>query len=204
MRRLVFLGIICFLLSSPSLAISGSDSSLVIHWTGNLNVFLGTKHLDEYDWEPVEKQDEFGIKFDFKQQLWSLSIAIDYLSSSGEEPMLIYDPYLGSVEFDIEGKTSELNLGVRKIWDQSPRARPFIGGGICAMNAEYKGTALGITVSDSDKAIGFWFGAGIYWTLGDHFNIGLEALYSKAEVTVFGVEAEAGGEHLGALAGYRW
>lgn len=197
MKRITVLISAYFLLSTPNLAICDD-------WTGNLNVFLGAKVLDEDEWEPVEDQDEFGIKFDFKQQGWPVSIVIDYLSSSGEETVLMFDPLLGTVQFDIEGETSELNLGVRKIWDQSPYIRPFIGGGISCISAEYTGTALGITVSDSDNAVGIWFGGGVYWTLADHLNIGLEAAFSTAEVTLFDVNADPGGVHLGVLAGFHW
>ena len=197
MKEITVVAIACFLLSIPNLAITHD-------WTGNLNVFLGAKVLDEDEWEPVEDQDEFGIKVDFRRQAWPVSIVIDYLSSSGDETELMFDPLLGTVEFDIEGETSELNLGVRKIWDQSTYIRPFIGGGISFISAEYKGTALGITVSDSDNAVGIWFGGGVYWTLADHFNIGLEAAFSTAEVTLFDLDADAGGGHFGVLAGFHW
>jgi hypothetical protein len=197
MKKITLLITAYFLLSTPNLATCND-------WTGNLNVFLGVKVLDEDEWDPVEEQDELGIKVDFKHQGWPVSIVIDYLSSSGEETALMFDPQLGTVEFDIEGEISELNLGVRKIWDQSPHTRPFIGVGISYISAEYKGTALGITVSDSDNGVGIWLGGGVYWTLADHFNIGLEAGFSTADVTLFDVDADAGGGHFGVLVGFHW
>ena len=109
---------------------------------------------------------------------------------------------VGTFQFKLEAETSELNIGVRKIWDQSPNVRPFIGGGLAFINAEAKGSGLGVTVSDDDTGTGIWIGGGVYWTLADHFNIGLEAKYSDAEVTIFGVDAEAGGTHFGVLVGY--
>ena len=63
---------------------------------------------------------------------------------------------------------------------------------------------MGISVSDDDTALGLWIGGGVYWTPAEHFNIGLEAKYSNAEVTLFGVDANAGGGHFGALIGYHW
>jgi len=183
MKKLVFL-IVCFLFSAPNLAICGD-------WTGNLNVFLGSKALDEDEWEPADEQDEFGIEVDFKQHGWPVSIAIDFLSASGE------GTYLGT---KFESETSELNVGVRKIWDKSPHARPFIGGGIPFITGEFSG----LGVSHDDNATGFWIGGGVYWTLAEHFNIGLEAKISSADVTLFGVEADAGGGHFGLLLGFHW
>ena len=173
--------------------------------TGNINVFLGAKALDEDDWEPVEDQSEFGIKLDLRSKDWPVNIAIDYLASkSDEESVLLFDPDLGTVELELEGETSELNLGVRKIWDHFPYVRPFIGGGLSFITAEAKGSALGVTISDDDSGVGIWIDGGVYWTLADHFNIGLEAAFSSAEVTLFDVDVEAGGGHFGILAGYHW
>ena len=180
--------IACFWLSIPGLAISGSSLG---DWTGNLNLFLGAKALDKYEWEPTEEQDEFGVEVDFKQVGWPVSIAIDFLSGSGE------GTYLG-VKF--ESKTSELNVGFRKIWDIFPRVRPFIGGGISFITGEFSGRGL----SDDDSAAGIWIGGGVYWTLGKHLNIGLEGKYSTADVTLFGVDADAGGGHFGILVGFHW
>jgi hypothetical protein len=174
-------------------------------WTGNINVFLGSKTLDDDDWDPIDKQDEFGIKVDFRQRSWPVSIAIEYSYSSDEDDMLIWDPFFGYVDLDIEGNTSELCFGVRKIWDHFPMVRPFIGGGIAFISAEFELSALGDSVSDDDTAFGIWIGGGVYWTISEHFNIGLDLKWSEAqEVTLFGVDGEAGGSHFGLLVGYHW
>jgi len=190
-------------LSVPTLAISGSPPSPG-EWTGNINAFLGMKYLDEGDWEPLDEQEEFGIKVDFKQQGWPVSIAIDYLSSSDDGTMLMYHPRFGTVPFNFEGETSELCFGVRKIWDYFPTMRPFIGGGIAFINAEIEGRALGKRLSVDDDAVGIWVNGGIYWTLAEHFNIGFDLRWSKAEVTLLGIKGEAGGTHAGVLVGYHW
>ena len=160
-------------------------------WTGNVNFFLGAKVLDEDDWEPAEEQDEFGIEVDFKQRNWPVSIAIDFLYGSGDGT--IYG-------VKCESETTELNIGIRNIWDQSPHVRPFIGVGIAFISAE----ASVPWYSVDDSSVGIWFGGGVYWTLGESFNIGLEAKYSTAEVTFNGFDVEAGGRHFGMLIGFHW
>jgi hypothetical protein len=197
MKKLVFLITTCFLFSIPNVAICED-------WTGNINAFLGMKYLDEDDWEPIEGQGELGVAVDFKKQGWPVSIAIGYLFSYADDTMLIFDPFLGNVQFDFEGETSELSFGIKKIWDHFPSVRPFLGGGIALISAEIKGRALGVTVSDDDNTIGIWIGGGVYWTLAEHFNIGFDLRWSKAEVTLFGVDGEAGGTHAGLLLGYHW
>ncbi|VAW50117.1 hypothetical protein MNBD_GAMMA06-1839 [hydrothermal vent metagenome] len=169
-------------------------------WTGNVNFFLGQKTLDKDDWEPLDKQPEFGVLIDFKQQDWPVSIAIDLLGSSDETTF--NEPGFGNIS--IEAQTSELNLGVRKIWNTpNSSIRPYIGGGLALINAEIGATGF-IPVSDNDNGTGFWFGGGIYWTLNQSFNIGLDLRYSQADVTLFDESGDAGGTHAGLMLGYHW
>jgi hypothetical protein len=162
------------------------------------------KYLDEDDWEPIEEQTEFGLRLDFKQEGWPVSVAIDYLVSSDDDTGLYYISGYGTVAATLDGETSELCLGVRKIWDHHPTMRPFIGGGLALISAELEASALGVSVSEDDDAIGIWIGGGVYWTLAEHFNIGFDLRWSKAEVTLYGVDGEAGGTHAGFLLGYHW
>jgi len=163
--------------------------------SGNINVFLGSKSLDEDDWWPVEDQVEVGIEFDFKGENWPISIAIDLLASGAEET-------IGFIDF--EGKTSELNLGIRKIWEPTATIRPFLGGGLAFISGEYTGASGPYSVSDNDTGTGFWLGGGIYWTLVEHLNLGFEAKISSAEINIYGVDVNAGGGHFGLLLGYHW
>ena len=206
MRKLFVVTLVLgFFITLPGLALANPETaSSPGDWTGNLNFFLGAKALDQDDWEPVEDQNEFGIKVDFKKQEWPMSIAIDYLSSIGDDTILLYDPWWGYVLADVESNTSELCFGVRKIWDHSPRMRPFIGVGLAMISAEATVRTWALSLSDDDKAMGFWIGGGIYWTLTEHFNIGFNLRWSKAEINLFDVDTEAGGTHAGLLVGYHW
>ena len=164
-------------------------------WTGNVNAFLGQKTLDEDDWSPIDKQPEFGVLLDFKQQDWPVSIAIDLLGSAD-------DTTVAGVL--IEGSTSEFDVGIRKIWEVSGSPiRPYIGGGLAFVNAEVKGTYI-FTVTEDDSGTGIWLNGGVYWTLSQHFNLGLDLRYSQADVTLYGIDVQAGGTHAGIILGYHW
>lgn len=163
--------------------------------SGNVNFLLGTKSLDSDDWGPFDEQAEFGVLVDFKQKNWPISMAIDILGSLDKETLL---------GVETEGSTSEFDIGIRKIWEVSGSSiRPFIGGGLAFINAELKKNTF-VTVSDDDNGTGIWLNGGVYWTLGQHFNLGIQARYSKAEVTLFGIDGEAGGTHAGVMLGYHW
>jgi hypothetical protein len=185
MKKAVFLAVICFLLFIPDVAISGNNV------TGNINIFIGTKALED-EWAPADKQDELGIEADFKESDWPFSMAISLLRGSSEGD-------LGGQ--GLKSETSELNVGLRKIWDNFPHTRPFIGGGIALIKCEFRG----LGVSDDHSAVGAWIGAGIYWTLAEKLNIGFEGKISFAETTLFdAVNVDAGGAHLGCLVGLHW
>jgi len=174
-----------FCLAAPSAVLAG---------TGNANFFLGGKALNKSDWEPLEDQAEFGAEVTFGRDGWPVSVAIDVLGSATEET---------ESGIDFEGRTSELCVGVRKIWEVN-RTRPYIGGGIALVTAEFEGDVSGVNISDDDNGIGAWIGGGVFWRLGSRFNLGIAARYSKAEVTLFGADGEAGGTHAGILLGWGW
>jgi hypothetical protein len=203
MGKAIVLLIICFLLSIPSPAFcqAGSDPH---SWSGNVNLFLGAKFLDEDDWEPVDEHVEGGILVDFKQNWLPFSIAIDLLYSGNDQNIGIAVFGFGTFSAHVESRTTEVNLGIRKIWEKSETVRPFIGGGVAIINAELESKALGVSESDDDIGVGAWIDAGIYLTLKRRFNIGIDARWSRAEVDLFGVTGQAGGWHFGAMAGFHW
>jgi opacity protein-like surface antigen len=164
-------------------------------YTGNVNFLLGQKSLESDDWSPLEDQFAFAVLVDFKQAHWPVSIALDFLGSYDEQTQL---------GIKLEGTTSEFDAGVRKIWQVSGGSiKPYIGGGIAFINAEIKAIDF-VTVSDDDNSVGYWLNGGIYWTLGLHFNLGVDLRYSDADVTIAGVDGEAGGSTAGLLLGYHW
>src|SRR3972149_8799309 len=119
-------------------------------WSGNMNLFLGQKTLDSGDWEPLDKQGEVGLTFDVKKDDWPVSLAVDILASRDEDTVL---------GVDVEGSTTEVDFGVRKVWD-TKTVRPFVGGGLAIVSAEIEAEFLGVFGSDRDSALGFWANAG--------------------------------------------
>jgi hypothetical protein len=165
-------------------------------WTGNINVLLGSKSLDEDDLQPIEDHGAFGVFLDFRKKSWPVSIAIDSLGSGATEDV-------GPNK--IEGTTREFDIGVRKIWEPAGmNIRPFIGGGLAFISAEQISRNGFNATLDDDTGIGLWFEGGVYWTLTEHFNIGLDLRFSGAEVELFNQDIQAGGATFGMLLGYHF
>ena len=173
-----------------------ADDSQTNGWTGNVSAYLGHKSVDNDDWPNLDSQASVGVISDFRKQSWPVSIAADLIfSATVHESGVIEDT----------GGTVETHLGARKIFTlENSSFRPYVGGGVALVNAILENENAGVTVDDDDRAVGAWFGAGTYYAVTPSFNIGLDVRYSKAEVTLFDKEREAGGLNAGITAGYHW
>lgn len=183
---------VCLISICPAQIFAANDM------TGNVNLSLGIKVLDNGDWDPVEDQGEIGIDVDFRNRSWPINLVIALFASGVEEDDDIIEGY------DAEGTTSEFRFGVRKIWQPDQFMRPFLGGGLAFIGADYEAEYSGVRISDDDAALGGWIEGGVYWTVNRNFNLGFNIGLSTADVDLFGSSVDAGGGHLGLLAGYHW
>lgn len=111
------------------------SASQAADWTGNINAFLGQRLLDESLLEDakVDEQDQFAVLIDFRPSAWPINFAIDILRSEADESA--FDPFTG-LSASIELEFTEVQLGVRKLWDRSRTVRPYIGGGLSYVTAD--------------------------------------------------------------------
>ena len=166
---------------------------------GNVKLFFGGKTLNSGDWSPVQRQGEGGVEIDLFEH-WPVALAIDFMRSRGDKLMDV--PAKGLT--DVNGNTSELDLGVRKPFRPGQKSRPFIEGGLALVRAEYSTRDSLGKVSDSSGSTGLWLGGGVYWTLGTAFDLGFELRLSAARASLFGKTVDAGGRHFGMVLGYHW
>ncbi|HEY0719893.1 MAG TPA: hypothetical protein VGE50_01440 [Gammaproteobacteria bacterium] len=182
----------------------------------DINIFLGQKSLDSADWGAgsemgagvsLDEQGEFGILMNFAGYNWPVSIAVDLLGSSDEVDY--YDTYYNSYG-RVTASTSELDLGVRKVFGiYGTSLHPYVGGGLALVTGTIEDQVFYVgSYDDSDSGTGLWLNGGIFWSIG-HFNIGLDARYSEADVTLLSyygnpVTVNAGGSHAGLIVGYSW
>jgi hypothetical protein len=205
MQKAIVFIIFCLVLSVPGPALYGADKDSG-RWSGNVNLFLGEKFLDKDNWEPVDQQFEMGIlmDLDIKHRWIPFSFALDLLYSRDEDDVGTLDLGVGTYYTNVESRIMELDLGIRKIWECPKHIRPFIGGGFAIINGRLEADSIGVSVSDDETGYGMWADIGVYVTLSERFNLGIDARWSKAEVDLFDREARVGGWHIGALAGLHW
>jgi len=173
-----------------------ADDTQADGWTGNVSGYLGYKTVDDNDWPELDSQGSVGVISDFGKQSWPVSIAADLLFAG--------TVHESGVNEDTGG-TMEIHLGARKIFTlQNSSFRPYVGGGAALVSAMLENENAGVAVEDDDTVVGAWVGAGTYYAVTPSFNIGVDVRYSKAEVTLFDKEREAGGLNAGITAGYHW
>jgi hypothetical protein len=174
------------------------------HAATDVNLFVGQKQLDE-QWEPLDRQNEFGIQSTVGAESWPVRIAVDLLTSTDEVEEKIAVPEPGTVK--LEGTTLEFDIGVRRIWEIN-KIRPFIGAGPAWVHAKVNGPLLGegvdIETDNGDSTLGVWVDAGVFFRLGDVINVGIGFRATRAEVNIGGVDIEGGGKHIGILLGAGW
>lgn len=179
---------------------------------GHVNVFLGQKALDSDDWNPADKQPEFGVTMSFGRSDWPVFIVLDVLKSEREEDYL--DPVLsnlGTAKFT--GATLEIAPGIRKIWNLG-RTRPYVGGGMALIKASAEYEYPTVTYDAEETTLGPWLGGGVFWRLGSRFNLGFDVRWSSGDVNLevnddnlFVLNAynvKAGGLHTGVTFGIGW
>ncbi len=168
---------------------------------GGFTIMYGNKSLEADNWRPVESQQEAGFSIEFQGPGWPVTAIASYLTSEGSATA--YGP---GYTLRIKGNTTEIGLGVRKYLAEN-RIRPFIEAGLMRVTAKLSAEVTGYysgTASDSDSGNGFWLGAGINTLLSDAWSIGFLGRISTADVTLGGLNGEAGGKHFNFTATYHF
>ena len=138
---------------------------------------------------------------DFGGKTWPINIALGYYESQDSGARANF-PILGDV--DMEGNVSEWSVGIYKKWEAGS-ARPFLGGGVSFVDAEAEVESILGSVDDSDSSNGVYLEGGIFWRLGEVFNLGLSGRIVEAtDVTLFDIEGDADYYQVGALLGFGW
>jgi opacity protein-like surface antigen len=203
-RWLLILALAPCVLAAPALA-------------GDVNLLLGQAQSNEALLEDagVEGQAAFGValSLDFD---WPVALAVDVLSTSDKNTISIPTNY--TLQYTTDVSRLEADLGVRKYWRE--KLRPYIGGGVAWIRLEAKQTAYrdfgggneftDVVVDDSSGDFGYWLNAGVVYTVGSHFNLGLDLRYSDADSAVRPNDVEdeirldPGAMQYALILGYRW
>lgn len=137
-----------------------------------------------------------GILFDIKKDSWPISIVLELMDTGGKHD------HDGMTDL---GHTTERHLGVRKIFmNQYSKIQPYLGGGVSYMYAEQEYEINNEIMTQDDRGVGGWLGAGMYYDMNPRFVLGIDVRYSHGEVILFNKERDAGGIHAGVTGGFQF
>jgi len=210
MRRLrIILPLIALMLIVPAVPQTDAKNSF--------NFFLGLKNVDDLSKDEtgadLDNQFDVGVEMSFGGNDWPVMIAVDLLGS-WKDDSFTYEYYYGGYyylnDYDVSSSTQELDVGIRKTWEFATNpTRPYIGGGVAgirgSVNFDVSTPFDSFSVDDDGFGFGYWIGGGVYWKLGQKFNLGLNLRYSTAKVDFdkFDVtNIDVGGTHAGVILGW--
>ena len=174
--------------------------------TGNINVGAGLKFM-EPAWEDLAGftiETGFRLATDLRMRKWPINIALDFAYAYAPE---VYQDLRASGNGLAKQSlhTYEICAGVRKIFDfRLYSVRPFFGGGLGYLYTEWDLDGEIYHSSIADGFPGIWLNGGVYWELDRHFNIGIDWMYSWAQITFYNEALNNGGQHLNMLLGYHF
>lgn len=193
-RRLLVLGLIV------GAAVAGPPQTAAEEgWQGDAGLLFGGRRLNREDWEPTHRMGQLGLVTSFQPARWPIALAGDLLVAGDDG-----DARAPGGMGEQRGRTTELDLGVRKHWRGGERWRPYLGGGLAFVTGRIELAGPAGTVSDEDDGVGPWLGGGVGYLLGKGFTLGLDTRVSRARTRLFGDNKNAGAFSLGLMLGYNW
>jgi hypothetical protein len=169
--------------------------------TGNINVMLGKKDVDNSDWNPITYLHEGAISLDIKEYSWPISLCTAYYVGTHSKSVDLY-----GYDVDLELTTKELDLGIKKIFSNESGFNFSLSSGVSAISVETLMSVDGIgDYVQDDNVIGLWLGSEVYYTICNVFNVGMNFKYSAAQADFgSGSSVNVGGIHYGLLLGYHF
>lgn len=170
---------------------------------GNANFLLGNRQIDtgKEDAQDIEDQPVFGASVDFKTGILPFSWFLGAYASAKEE-----DVDLGSGgRATVTAALAEVSFGVGKVWKLAV-VRPFVHGGVAATALKIEFDVDGGGSEDISDNSGAVYGeGGVYWRLGDSFNIGVAGrLLLGTDYDFEGESIEADYAQGGLILGWGW
>jgi hypothetical protein len=142
----------------PALAPLPDEGSRTVF---SLSLLVMARVVD--DAEPADEQPGLAFELDAYDPDAFCGFELGVSTSSDEETASGFG--------DFEATVSEVYLGARKTWGAGRNLHPYAGVGLAYVKAEAELSGFG---SADDSSLGGYAHGGVYWTLGRHFNLGVD------------------------------
>ena len=172
--------------------------------SGNTQFLIGERYMTDKDfWEPFDTQMMFGVEVDFAPAKSPIHVAL--AGSFSTDDTRVSAPFHGATG-DVRVGLAEFSAGF--LWHPVRHGivRPYIGGGAVLLGASID-TDIGSFFgdSDTDTSFGFYGNAGVFFKVGESFNIGVDGrIVRGTDFDFSGLQADADYEQVAMLLGFSW
>jgi hypothetical protein len=169
--------------------------------SGNTQFFIGQVYLGDY-WTPVDEPASFGFEVDFAPKKSPVHVALGMNFASETER--VAGPYFAQT-----GKVGVgfLEFSAGFVWQPVRKAvvRPYLGAGVLRTFA-FVGAGSDYWIDgETDQSFGFYGNAGIFFKVGDTFNIGIDGRFVRGtSITLAGFQGDVDYDQVSLLLGFSW
>jgi hypothetical protein len=168
---------------------------------GNTQFLIGQTYLHDV-WKPLDEPSAFGLDVDFAPVNSPVHVALG-MSYSGDSAT-VATPLFGRTGHVAAGF---LDFSAGFLWHPVKHhvVRPYLGGGVLRMFAAVDAGANPWNGGDSDQSFGFYGNAGVFFKVGDVFNIGFDGrLVRGTKISLAGTDVDANYGQGSLLIGFSW
>lgn len=178
----------------------GFTASAFTATRGQGRLLFGEKSLDSDDWGPLDSQGEIAFELDVKEEAWPVWVTGGFFSS--RDKVTVITSITPFQTREVEGKTTEFHLGVKKDFDPFKFLRLSFSGGPAFVTAKL-GDVAAPYETDSGSAAGYW-GAADALIFAGPIGLGVSYRFSRADIELLNRDRNAGGHHVVFSLGLGW
>ena len=168
---------------------------------GNVQFLIGQNYLGDVR-QPLDQPAVFSVEVDFAPKKSPVHVAL--ASSVSGDSASVVNPYYGQTGHVAVGFV-EFSAGFIWLPVKHAIARPYLGAGALTLIAGVDAGANAWNGGDADQSFGFYANAGLFFKVGDSFNIGFDGrIVRGTSITIAGTKVDADYERASLLVGFSW
>jgi hypothetical protein len=168
---------------------------------GNTQFLIGQTYLHDF-WKPLDEPSSFGVEVDFAPEKSPVHVALGFNVAGDSKHVSV--PYFGQTGH-VGAGLAEFSAGF--VWHPVKKAvvRPYIGAGIVRIFAGVGSGSDFWSGGDTDQSFGFYGNAGVFFKVGDTFNIGLDGrIVRGTSISLAGLDGNVDYGQASLLLGFSW
>jgi hypothetical protein len=177
-----------FTLAVLAVATIAMGSARAEDMAGNVQFLVGQRYLEDF-WQPLDRPTMFGVMVDFAPESSPVHVALG--ASMAWEKQTVTGSFFGDTG-SVEDGFFEFSAGF--VWLPVKKAivRPYLGAGVVMLGAGTGSDWSFFDAGDTDSSFGFYGNAGVFFKVGDTFNIGIDGkIVRGTSITLVGQEGDA-------------